>query len=74
MAKIEKTFKNITDLNVGSKVIITDKETKEKTVVTHVSFNVDDLPGEFNDILLAAANDIAIDVTIGSAQTKLEGM
>lgn len=74
MAEIRKLFKNISDLNVKSKVVTTDKETGEKSVVTNVSFNVDDPPGEFNDILMAMASDIAVDVTISSAQTKLDGI
>lgn len=74
MAEIRKQFKNISGLNVGSKIVVTDKETGEKSIVTHVSFNVDDPPGEFNDILLAMSNDIGIDVVISSAQAKLEGI
>lgn len=72
MAAIKVSFNNITDFNIGSKVITVDKDADDKIVVTHVAFNIDAVPGDFNDILIALANKHAINVTFESPQTKLD--
>jgi hypothetical protein len=72
MAQIKSFFKNISSFSIGAKVVVIDKESNEKAVLTHVSFDVDTTPGEFNDILLALAANHPINVTFESPQEKLD--
>lgn len=72
MAEIKTKFAAISDFKIGAKVVVIDKDNDEKAVMTHVSFDVDGLPGAFNDILLALSNNHAIDVSFESAQSKLD--
>lgn len=73
MAEIKKVFKNIKDFKMGA-AVLEDKKTGDRETVTHISFNVEDMPGEFNDVLLAFQNGVSIDVTFSSQQAKLEGV
>ena len=70
--QIKSTFNQISGFSIGAKVVITDKEAGNKTVMTHVAFDVDEVPGKFNDILLALANGASINVTFESPQGKLD--
>jgi hypothetical protein len=72
MAHIKSFFKDIGGFSIGAKVVVVDKESDEKAVLTHVSFDVDSTPGEFNDILLALAANHPINVTFESPQEKLD--
>ena len=72
MAEIKTKFTAISDFKIGAKVEVVDKDTGEKVVMTHVAFDVDSMPGAFNDILYAMASNHAIDVSFESAQSKLD--
>jgi len=72
MAEIKSTFKNISGFSIGAKTVITDTKTGEKAVMTHVSFDTDAVPGEFDDILRTLAANHNINVTFESPQSKLD--
>lgn len=72
MTQIKQTFKDISGFSIGAKVIVVDTKTGDKAVMTHVSFDIDAVPGDFNDILLALAANHSIDVTFESPQSKLD--
>lgn len=72
MAQIKVSFNGISNFNIGAKVVTVDKDADDKIVVTHVAFDIDAVPGDFNDILIALANKHAINVTFESPQSKLD--
>jgi len=73
MAEIKKEFKNISDFGIRAQVV-EDKKTGDRETVTHIAFNVDGFPGEFNEVLMALEAGVAIDVTFSSRQAKLDGI
>lgn len=72
MAEVKATFKGIEDLNVRSKVVVIDKDTNEKAIVTAVSFDLDADSSELTDVLRALAANHRVDVTFQSVQMMLD--
>ena len=72
MAEVKASFKGIQDLNVRSKVVVVDKDTNEKAIVTAVSFDLDADSSELTPILRALAANHQVNVTFESVQMALD--